>query len=294
MIYVSPDPYGTAFEKELDLQKFDLQRHATAGLCFFEKDNRILLASMAPSTPGTRIPWWRTRFCGAWLIQIDSTPVASISDAKTAFANLFSSNSQHCTLLFSHPEITPDISNQGLPVMLKLDFSQFTHDQLNNRINLIEDGLRTQRQRKYNIVELGNVLNYTTHVMKLTHGKLLKQDDWIDWQELEYLQLDQYDAQGMFGTPVSAEDDEAIFHLIWTYAIKALDGRKKARCVCVCDRSTRSGSVQILDETYANCIDQTSSRLFYAIAAAENLLVFGADILNAFAKAPPPKQGSYF
>jgi hypothetical protein len=53
MIYVSPDPYGTAFEEELDIRKFDLQCHATAGLCFFEKDNRILLASMAPSTPGS-------------------------------------------------------------------------------------------------------------------------------------------------------------------------------------------------------------------------------------------------
>ncbi len=52
MIYVSPDLYGTAFEEELDLQKFNLQCHATAGLCFFEKDNCILLASMAPSTPG--------------------------------------------------------------------------------------------------------------------------------------------------------------------------------------------------------------------------------------------------
>jgi len=73
-------------------------------------------------------------------------------------------------------------------------------------------------------------------------------------------------------------------HLVWTYNVKALDGRKKARCVC--DGSSRSGSVQVLDETYANCVDQTSSRLFYAIAATENLLV-----CNAFAEAPPPKQG---
>ena len=108
--------------------------------------------------------------------------------------------------------------------------------------------------------------------MKLTRGKLLSQNDWTDWQDSEYLQLDQYDAQGMFGNPVRSQDGDAIFHLVWTYAIKAVDGRKKARCVC--DGSTRSGSVQILDETYANCVDQTSSRLFYAIAAAENLLIF--------------------
>jgi hypothetical protein len=50
---------------------------------------------------------------------------------------------------------------------------------------------------------------------------------------------------------------------------------------------------KVLDETYANCVDQTSSRLFYAISAGENLLVFGADVSNAFAEAPPPKQGFY-
>jgi len=50
---------------------------------------------------------------------------------------------------------------------------------------------------------------------------------------------------------------------------------------------------KILDETYANCVDQTSSCLFYAIAAAENMLVFGSDVSNAFAEAPPPKQGFF-
>ena len=95
----------------------------------------------------------------------------------------------------------------------------------------------------------------------------------------------------MFGDPVAVGNDAAIFHLVWTYAIKALDQRKKAWCVC--DGSSRSGSVQVLDETYANCVDQTSSRMFYAIAAAENMLVFGSDVSNAFAKAPPPKQVFY-
>jgi hypothetical protein len=98
--------------------------------------------------------------------------------------------------------------------------------------------------------------------MKLTRGKLLRQDGWDDWQDSEYLQLDQYDSQGMFGDPVAVDDDAAVFHLVWTYAIKALDHRKKARCVY--DGSSRSGSVQILDETYANCVDQTSLRLLLA------------------------------
>jgi hypothetical protein len=83
----------------------------------------------------------------------------------------------------------------------------------------------------------------------------------------------------------------AVVHSVWTYAIKAVDSQKKARWAC--DGSPRSGQAKILDETYANCVDQTSSRIFYAIAAAENLLVYGADVSNTFAEAPPPKQGFY-
>ncbi|KAL7550305.1 hypothetical protein ACHAWF_013539, partial [Thalassiosira exigua] len=137
----------------------------------------------------------------------------------------------------------------------------------------------------------GDVFNYVSLAMRLTRGKLLKQPDWSDWQSSEYTQLDQYDAQGMFGDPTHVDSDGAVFNLVWTYVIKELDKRKKARCTC--DGSTRSGQVRVLDYTYANCVDQTSARLFYAVAAAENLVVFGADVSNAFGEAPPPKQGFY-
>ena len=105
------------------------------------------------------------------------------------------------------------------------------------------------------------------------------------------MQLDQYDTQNMFGLPVVVESNETVFNLVWLYGIKTVDGRKKARCTC--DGFTRSGQVRVLDETYANCVDQTSACLFYGIAAAENMIVYGADVSNAFAEAPPPKQGFY-
>jgi hypothetical protein len=41
---------------------------------------------------------------------------------------------------------------------------------------------------------------------------------------------------------VAASEGDAIFHLVWTYNIKAVDGRKKARCVC--DGSTHSANTQ--------------------------------------------------
>jgi hypothetical protein len=175
--------------------------------------------------------------------------------------------------------------------MSKDDFLQFTHDQLNNRLDLIADRPIFQRGQPYNIFKFGDVHNYTRRVMPLTRGRLLKQDGWTEWQDLEYLQLDQYDKQTMFGKPVAVEKDDEVFHLVWTYNIKALDGRKKARCVC--DGSSRLGSVQVPDKTYANCVNQTSSCLFYVIAVAKNLIIYGANVCNAFAEAPPPRQVFY-
>jgi hypothetical protein len=101
--------------------------------------------------------------------------------------------------------------------------------------------------------------------MRLTRGKMLKQPDWDEWQQPEFLQLDQYDEQGMFRTPMSMNIEMAVFHSVWTYAIKALNSCKKARWAC--DGSPRSGQAKILDKRYANCVDQTSSKLFYAISA---------------------------
>jgi hypothetical protein len=290
IIYMSPDPYGHTFKKEINLQKWDLTKHCTAGMRFLEKDGCLVLASIDASTPAACIERWRTHIHGAWLVSIDGTPVTTIAEAAVVFA-FPRTHSLPCTLVFSHPKISPDISNKGLPIMSKDDFSQFTHDQLNNRLNLLTNGPTFQRGLRYKLVDSGNVLNCTTKAMRLTRGRLLKQTDWNKWQDSEFLQLDQYDKQQMFGNPVMVEEDNAVFHLVWTYSIKTLDGRKKARCIC--NGSTQSGSVKVLDKTYANCVDQTSSRLFYTIAAAENLVIYCTEVCNAFAEAPPPKQGFY-
>ena len=138
--------------------------------------------------------------------------------------------------------------------MSKSDFSQFMHDQLNNRVDLLEEGLRVLCTHHYDINHSGQVRYYVTCLMWLTWGKLFQQDDWVEWQNLEYLQLNQYNAQGIFGEPVLVNKAEAFFYLVWTYGIKTLDRQKKARCVC--NVSSCSGLVKVLDETTTNCIDQ--------------------------------------
>jgi hypothetical protein len=40
-------------------------------------------------------------------------------------------------------------------------------------------------------------------------------------------------------------------------------------------------------------VEQTSLRLFFALCALENKRIYGADVSNAFAEAPPPAQTFY-
>ena len=67
--------------------------------------------------------------------------------------------------------------------------------------------------------------------------------------------------------------------------------RRKSRAAI--DGSPRAGQAEIIGPTFANCADQTASRLFYAIAAAENKLIFGGDVSNAFAEAAGPEKHFY-
>lgn len=106
----------------------------------------------------------------------------------------------------------------------------------------------------------GGVLHYLSWANKLMRGLLLKQSNWAEWQQSKFLQLDQYKLQGMFGDPILVEHDSAVFNLVWTYAIKEVDGWKKAPCTC--DGSTQGGQVRVLDYTYANSPDQTCARIF--------------------------------
>jgi hypothetical protein len=166
-----------------------------------------------------------------------------VEDASSTLKTFVNSGAQSVPLLFSHPEIRPNLSRNGLPIVSSAPFRQHVHDQLNNRweFSTVAQHLQSSKPTHHH-VESGGVLNVVNRVMKLTRGKLLKQPDWNDWRDSEYLQLNQYYDQGLFGTPQLVDEDAAVFHTVWTYAIKALDGRKKARFTC--DGSPRSGQAK--------------------------------------------------
>jgi hypothetical protein len=127
-IYLSKDPYGRTFKEPLNLQKCDLTKHPTAGLQFITKDGRLILTSMDRGTPGAQIDKWRSRICGAWLVSIGDNPISTIKEAHSTFQELSDAGAPSCVLTFTHPEISPDISHNGLPIISRNDFTQLTHD----------------------------------------------------------------------------------------------------------------------------------------------------------------------
>ena len=72
-------------------------------------------------------------------------------------------------LLFAHPEIQPNLSHNGLPIVSSAPFTQATHDQLNNRweFSTVADYLHDSSP-SHTIVDSGDVLNVVNRVMRLT------------------------------------------------------------------------------------------------------------------------------
>jgi hypothetical protein len=217
---------------------------------------------------------------------VNNHPVSSAKDINDIFDDCLTSGLSQCTLLFVHLYICHGLTNEGIP--------QVSIDQLNPRMMFHGYTPPTPPLCNPNCIPQmwdGGILHYITKAQFLAQGILIKQDNWSDWNGLEFIQLDQYEAHGMFSEPHVVMSEEAVFNLVWAYMIKDANKRKKARCTC--NGLPRSGQVRILDYTYANCVDQTSARIFYAVTAAENLIIFGANVSNAFAEASPPKQGFY-
>lgn len=191
-----------------------------------EKSSRLFLREMQKSTPAAKIRSWRSCLHGARILEVNGIAVSTVDDLAKAFLRLKEAGEQKRTILMAHSAIREGLVETGIP--------QINIDQLNNRHSLMSLDVMTQEQFDnwfsnlprcfYELVSDGGVLNMTTESHKLTLWILLQQDDW---KSSKTLQLDQYEHQFMFGTPVKPTEKSAVFNLIWTYLIKwRMDGRR--------------------------------------------------------------------
>jgi hypothetical protein len=189
-------------------------------MVFEVSDNRLILRDILPSSPAAKIPAWQTRIRGAWLRKIGEASVATEDEAVSALKALSAGGSTYCDLVFSHPEVSQGLTNEGTP--------QINLDQMNPRrmmspsfcfetmVGAMGESFIPDRPHNglISVQERGNVLNYVSKAMKLTRGKLRRGDERSDWQKSEWMQLEQYEQQGMFGDPIPMSSKQTVFCLV--------------------------------------------------------------------------------
>jgi hypothetical protein len=118
---------------------------------------------MTPSTPAAKIPRWWSYIKGAWLIKIGKTEVFNIKEAQCTIQHLVLAGVSSIPLLFLHPEICQDVSQNGLSIVSSTPFAQHIHDQINHRwdFSTVANYLR-RTPPPFDIVESGDLLNYVT------------------------------------------------------------------------------------------------------------------------------------
>jgi hypothetical protein len=148
-VYVSPTPYNDSFEEHIDISCWTTEDgQMAAGMRLLQVGDRVFVAGMAPSTPAARVPRWRSRFRGAWIIKVNNTVVTSVSEVYEAVATAKQQHHMRIVVLMAHSEIKDGLTHDGIP--------QVNVDQMNPQYFLNFDALKKQRVP---VVATGGVLN---------------------------------------------------------------------------------------------------------------------------------------
>ena len=276
-IMLSTDPFENNICIPLNLKG----SHPTLGLHIEHNAdfNRLQLLNCIPGTTAAKIPRWRSTLKNGFITKYNNTNISSLHHLKELINKSRTNGETSITLTFSTIERQAMHPIYGVP--------QLHHDQLNiiaQHLQEIKEDINLQRAIKDND-------NPIPTINKLTRKILKNADDWPEWKASEHKQLDMYEQQDTFGPPCALPPGANVLNLLWTYIFKEHENRRKARCVCN-GAKNRRGCVTMA-ETFASSLEQTGSRIFWAISAINNHIVVGADASNAFAEAPPPKAPLY-
>lgn len=196
-------------------------------------------------------------------------------------------------MTIAHPEIAAPLTSDGIP---QLHFDQ---------LHMLAHHLHVLRYGKDNNLwadpkSLPPIEEAVIHQAlaseeidlsaKYSRKQLKRRKDWDLWQQGEFKQHDNYEAQTMFGKPCPRPKKATVLPFVWSYYFKDEETRK-ARGTC--NGGPRYGKAVTLAYTYASCMEQPAARIFWALSSIQNMIVMGADAGNAFAEAPPPQQPLY-
>jgi hypothetical protein len=274
--------------------------HPTLGLVPEEHPEYIDTVTLLRCDPGTvahkQIRRWKSRLRGSTIRMIDEITITSIAQLQETIRLKRLTGKTHVTIQFANPSWSA-MSGEGLPTL------QF--DQLNviaHHLNAMQNEGTDDDNNWNDPLQWPPVtddmiiaaIRKGIALPKLTRKRLLDSPDWPKFKGSEWVQLNKYNKQGMFGEPCPrpTDEDTVVLPWVWSYLykldpVKLVDVEKSRG---TCNGGPRYGKVITIAETYAACVEQPAHRLTWALIAALNYIGLGVDIGNAFAEAPPPKD----
>mmetsp|Transcript_10383 Transcript_10383/g.14952 ORF Transcript_10383/g.14952 Transcript_10383/m.14952 type:complete len:1434 (-) Transcript_10383:2326-6627(-) len=297
-LYFSHDPFDNNLEIDIPI-KGD---HPTLGVLsqYCPYRQRLQIKDMALSSPGSRLPKWRSTLRNAYILKIQEFPIFNAEDMEHAVRQL-----RLRKIIKAKLVIATDRSYGVHPIE---GIMQIYFDQMNVIAKHLEEVAEDRRAEAIsNDATIRMVHEPVTveHISPLppeeppppapnipdvaqafTKKQIMQRDDWTEWEDGQFKQLDMYWNQGMFSNPLPLPKNSNALRMLWRFNLKAC-GTKKSRMVC--NGSPNQKGTVTLGHTYANALDAASERLFWAIVANEGLIAIGADVSNAFAEAPAPK-----
>ena len=231
-IYFCNDPFDNTVEIDIPI-KGD---HPTLGILaqYCDFCQRLQGTDMALSTPGSQLKSWRTVIRKSYIIKFNDFAIQTQEDLEHAIQQ-----TRLRKMLKAKMLIATDKSYGVHPIegILQIHF-----DQLNVIAKHLEDIKRDQdAAHMANLPHpseaterLQAATTPVTHLLddpppppppplppeeelaqSFSKKQLLKRDDWPDWQQGIYKQLDQYWNQGMFSTPTPLPINANALHMLW-------------------------------------------------------------------------------
>ncbi|KAG7343608.1 reverse transcriptase RNA-dependent DNA polymerase [Nitzschia inconspicua] len=278
-----------------------------------ELNNRVFVAAIKPGSPASRIrsssKATNNALRGAYLVAINNVLVFTKEQALLEFRKAFDSKSPSLSLTFA-PEKRLTMAELRRALADHREPSIFTDPAMPDEETpvLTLDAIRSICSLRFPDTDFSSVpvedIAAAIHAVTstavtpaeqalgfFTRRKLQRLSTWPDWQRGEFKQLDRMHDLGMFGAPVAPPPGAIILRLHWQYQIKRSGERRSRSC---CDGSLRAAPLlHQVASTYSSCVEQPIQRMFFALAAAHDMRVYGGDATDAFAHSPPPETPTF-
>jgi hypothetical protein len=188
----STDPFGPSFPEKISVSGI----HPSLGLELRHAMDRqqCQLVAMTPGTPSHRLHQWKSRLRHAFLLSVHTTSVHTISDVHQSISLAHQAAHTSVVIVFTKDDANNSLSAIGLP-------------------HLYVDQLRVMKAHIEHTVQ--SVVHKAITGPTLNHRSLQKQSNWPEWRDSKWIQLDNYDKQGMFGIPCTAPLDASILFWVW-------------------------------------------------------------------------------